>query len=301
MAPATLLTGGTGLIGGRLVPALAERGAVRLATRRPETPGPAGATVVGWDGTTLPDAALDGVDTVVHLSGEPVFGGLPTRARRGRIWSSRVVSTERLVAQIAQRPPGERPRTLVCASAVGFYGDRGETPLPEGAGPGEGFLADLCVAWEAAANRARALGLRVVRVRFGIVLARSAGALGLMAPIFRTGLAGRLGSGHQWFPWIHIDDAAALVCRAVADPGWSGPVNAVAPAPVRNRELTVALAARLHRPALLPVPSVAVRAALGPLADELLGSKRVVPEHATKAGFVWQHPALERALADLLA
>ena len=297
MSGPVVLTGGTGLIGGRILPTLAEWGEVRLLTRSPERAPPTSrARVLGWDGLHFPAKALDGVRAVVHLAGEPVFGGLATKKRLARLYSSRVDSTRHLIERIAERPPGERPDIVVCASAVGFYGDRGEEALRESAEAGTGFLAELCIAWEEAADRARSLGLRVVRLRFGIVLARGAGALGLMAPIFKTGLGGRLGSGRQWFPWVHVDDAAGLVLRAVEDPELDGALNVVAPAPVRNEELTRVLATQVRRPAFLAVPPFALRAALGPLASELLGSKRVVPERASSLGFAWRHEQLEGAL-----
>ena len=296
MSGAVLLSGGTGLIGGRIVPALSETREVRLLSRRAGEDARPNVRRVQWDGQHFPAEALAETETVVHLAGEPVFGGLPTRARQARLRHSRIGSTQDLIARIAELAPGERPGTLVCASAVGFYGDRGEERLPESASQGQGFLADLCRDWEAAADGAGELGLRVVKLRFGIVLARGAGALGMMALAFKTGLGGRLGSGQQWFPWVHIDDAAAAVLAAVSNPDWSDTVNVVAPNPVKNADLTKVLAAQLGRPAFMVVPGFAVRLGMGPLADELLGSKYVVPERATSLGFVWKHEQLASAL-----
>jgi hypothetical protein len=296
-----LVTGATGLVGGRLVPALLDAGlGVRAVTR---APGRASgrldprAEVAVWDGRGLAGGALDGVAGVVHLAGEPIFGGPLTAARRLRIRESRVESTRRLVDAIAERPAAARPEVLVCASAVGIYGSRGDEPLDESAPPGAGFLADVCQAWEAEAARVEAAGVRRVSLRIGIVLAREGGALPLMATPFRLGLGGPLGDGRQWFPWIHVADFVALVERALRDPKLRGPVNAVAPAPVRNEELTRALAARLHRPAFLRVPAFALRLALGDLAGELLGSRRAVPRAAQATGFAFRYASLESALA----
>ncbi len=296
-----LVSGATGLIGGRLLATYAREGPRVLALTR--SPARAAAALgarhaaVGWDGVRVPGDALAEADALLHLAGEPVFGGLPTPSRLARIRSSRVDSTRAIVAGIAALPAQRRPRALVCASAVGIYGSRGDEELPEEAPPGEGFLADLCRDWENTALGAEAYGVRVVCLRFGIVLAAEGGALALMARIFRLGLGGRLGSGRQWVPWIHADDAVGLVRRALEDPGLDGPVNVVAPGCVRNAELTRALAARLHRPALLPAPAFAVRAVLGPLAGELLGSRRVVPRRAGQLGHAFAHPGLESALA----
>ncbi len=299
MTQAILITGGTGLIGGRAVPVLAERSEIRLLSRRPGSSSIPNTRTLEWNGVDVPDEALRGASTVIHLAGEPVFGGLPTKRRLDRILKSRVDSTAALVARLSSLPDDQRPDSLVSASAVGFYGDRGDERLDEDAVRGEGFLADVCVDWEAEAVKAEALGLRVVRLRFGIVLARDGGALSLMAPVFRAGLAGNLGSGKQWFPWVHIDDAAAMLVRATEDTAWTGAVNVVAPEPVRNAELTRVLAKQLKRPAFLTAPAFAVRAALGPLSDELLGSKCVVPGVAQALGFDFTHGQLSGALADL--
>jgi hypothetical protein len=297
MLEPVVLSGGTGLIGRRIVPRLSETMSPRLLTRRPPSADPTDAALVAWDGLHCPAAALDGARAVIHLAGEPIFGGLPTKARLARLWSSRVDSTRNLVDAIRQRPAAERPDTFVCASAVGYYGDRGEELLPETAPAGTGFFAELCAAWEDAAEQGRALGMRVVQLRFGIVLARGGGALGLMGPVFKSGLAGRLGTGKQWFPWVHIDDAARWVVRAVSDEAIDGAINVVAPEPVRNEELTRVLAAQLRRPAFMVAPSFAIRAALGPLSSELLGSKRVVAERAEQLGVAFQHETLTSALA----
>jgi uncharacterized protein (TIGR01777 family) len=255
------------------------------------------ATPVAWDGLHVPGEAIEGAGAILHLAGEPLFGGLPTPGRLARIRASRVDSTRGIVAALAALPAGRRPGVLVCASAVGIYGSRGEEELPEEAPPGEGWTAELCREWETAALSSAAYGVRVVCLRFGIVLAREGGALALMARIFRAGLGGRLGSGRQWVPWIHLEDAVALARRALEDASLRGPMNAVAPGCVRNAELTRELAACLGRRARLPAPGIALRVALGPLAGELLGSRRVVPRRAEQIGYRFAEPALARALA----
>jgi uncharacterized protein (TIGR01777 family) len=293
-----LITGATGLVGKRLVRALlADRCTVRAATRTPANARlPGGVEAVGWDGVMIPSARVAGCDALVHLAGEPVFGGLLTKTRRERIYTSRIDSTRALVESIGRLPAAERPKVLVCASAVGYYGDRGDERLHESAAPGSGFLADLCVAWEEEARAAAALGVRTVSLRIGIVLAREGGALASLARLFRLGLGGRVGSGAQWVPWIHVDDLVAMIVAALRDERWSGAVNAVAPNPVTNAELTRELARAVRRPALLPAPAFAVRAALGDIAGEILGSRRVIPARAAELGFRFRIESLERAL-----
>jgi len=299
-APTTVLvTGATGLVGGRLVPSLLGDGRqVLAATRSPERARFApGVEAVGWDGVSLPAEVLGRCDALVHLAGEPLFGGPFNAARRRRVRDSRVDSTRALAAALAALPADERPAVWLCASAVGFYGSRGDESLSEQAGPGRGFLAELCGDWEAATRPAAEAGVRVVSLRIGIALAREGGALALMRRPFALGLGGRLGDGRQWVPWIQLDDLVALLRFALDEESLSGPLNAVGPAPARNAELTTALSRVLRRPALIPVPGFAIRLALGELADELLGSKRVLPERALAAGFRFAHPELEEALA----
>lgn len=295
-----LISGATGLVGRRLVPRLAERFArVRTLSR---SGGAARGRIepASWDGVDPGAAALGGLEAVVHLAGEPIFGGLPTKARLERIRESRVASTRRIVERMAALAPDTRPKTFVCASAVGIYGDRGEERLDEQAAPGEGFLAELCRDWEAEAAQAEALGVRVVSLRIGVVLAREGGALALMRIPFSLGLGGRLGDGRQFFPWIHLDDLVEAALFALERDDLRGAVNAVAPEAVRNLELTQALAGVLGRPAVLPAPAFAMRAALGVLAGELLGSRQVVPAKLLAAGFAFRHPTLEGALREAL-
>jgi uncharacterized protein (TIGR01777 family) len=299
-----LLSGGTGLIGGRVCSDLLGGGdAVRVLTRNPdsvESRADGSLSAVRWNARELPAATLSQCDAVVHLAGEPVFGGRLTPKRRIAIRDSRVASTRAIVDAIARQPADQRPATLVCASAVGFYGDRGDEELTEDSPPGRGFLADVCREWEESAVAAEAHGVRVVRLRIGIVLAKSGGALPQMSLPFRLGLGGRIGSGRQWFPWIHIDDIAALIGRALEDGELAGAVNATAPNPVRNEELTRELGRALHRPTLVPVPAFALQLALGELAGELLGSRRVLPAAALSRGFSFRYPNLEDALAQAL-
>jgi uncharacterized protein (TIGR01777 family) len=295
-----LVTGATGLVGRRLLDALLARGsAVRVLTRDLSRGAAAldpRALLVRWDGLSPPPDALDGVDAVVHLAGEPIFAGRLNQRRRRRIRESRVVSTEHLVSALATVPAERRPGTFVCASAVGYYGDRGDEVLEDSAASGGGFLAEVCRAWEQAAAGAEAHGLRRVSLRIGIVLAREGGALPTMALPFRFGAGGRLGDGRQWFPWIHADDLVALILATLDDVSYSGAVNGVAPEPVRNVDLTRALGRALHRPTLLPAPAFALRAALGDLADELLASRRAIPAAALTQGFTFRYSEVSAAL-----
>jgi uncharacterized protein len=301
-ARAVLVTGATGLVGRRLVASLRGDGrAVRIVSRSVAPEGfDTGVEVVSWNGRDLPREAFAGVGALVHLAGEPVFGPLPTATHMRRVRTSRVESTEALVAALGALPANERPECFVCASAVGYYGSRGDAQLDESAEPGDGLLAEVCTAWERAARGAEPLGIRTVRLRIGIVLAHEGGALPLIAQVFRVGLGGRLGDGRQWFPWIAIDDLIALVRTAIDDPRWSGAVNAVAPGVVTNADFTRALGRQLGRRTWLPVPAAIVRRALGELSGELLGSRRLVPRAAQERGFRFAYPELEPALRAAL-
>ena len=259
------------------------------------------AETVTWDGESpLPPAALREVDAVFHLAGEPVVDGRWDTAKKDRILLSRVDSTRALVRAFAALEQSARPRVLVCASAVGIYGSRGDELLTEDSAPAAGFLADVCRAWEEEAARARDLGIRVVSLRIGIVLAAEGGALAKMLPLFRLGVGGRLGDGKQWMPWIHIDDIVGLLRFAAANDHLSGPVNAAAPQPVQNVTFTRALGKAVRRPALLPAPAFALRIALGEAANVVLASQHVVPTRATDAGYRFVHPTLAGALASLV-
>jgi hypothetical protein len=294
-----LISGSRGLIGSALVPRLESDGhvVVRLV-RGPSEPGTA-----TWDPAhgQLDPVVLGGVDAVVHLSGEGIATHRWSPAHKGRVLHSRVDSTTLLARTLVGLP--NRPAVLLSASAIGYYGDRGDDELTEDAGPGTGFLADLCQAWEAATAAAEEAGIRVVRLRTGIVLCRSGGALAKQLPLFRLGVGGRLGSGRQQTSWISIDDEVGAIAFALARPGLRGPVNLTAPFPVSNAEFSATLARAVHRPAVLPVPAFALRAALGrQMADEMvLSGARVVPARLQAAGYTFAHPNLDEALASVLA
>jgi uncharacterized protein len=293
------VTGATGLVGSTLVPALRAAGhRVDRVSRRSPAPG---STDVQWDPARgrLDPRALEGVDAVVHLAGASIAAARWTAAAKDRIRRSRVDST-RLLAETLTRL-ARRPRVLVSASAVGYYGDRGEAALTEESPPGTGFLPEVCRAWEAAADPARAAGIRVVHLRFGVVLAGQGGALPRMALPFRFGVGGVIGSGRQYWSWIGLADAVRVIELALALDALTGPVNAVAPAPVTNRELTRVLGRVLARPTLVPVPAPAVRLLLGEMGQALLlHSARVLPRRLERAGFRFRHPDLEGALRAAL-
>jgi len=296
-----LVSGASGLIGTALAPALVAGGHTVGRLVRPEA-GPAGPGDVAWDigAGTIDAAALAGFDAVVHLAGSSVAVLRWTAAVRERIRASRIDSARLLARAIAaqERPP----RVLVQASAVGYYGDRGDELLTETSAPGSGFLPRTCVDWEAAAAPAAARGVRVVFLRFGMVLAARGGALAKMLPAFRLGIAGRIGGGRQYMPWLALDDAVGIVRHALTADALSGPVNAVAPSLVTNADFTRALGRVLRRPTMLPLPAFAARLALGDVADEmLLASLRVVPERLTAGGYLFQQPSLEAALESILS
>lgn len=284
-----LVTGASGLVGSALCPALEASGhtVVRLSRSGP----------VAWDvaARTIDPAALDGVDAVVHLAGESVAGRW-TAAKKQRILESRRAGTAFLADTLAALP--QRPRVLVSASAVGWYGSRGTETLTEASAPGEGFLAGVARAWEEATAAAAAAGIRVVHVRTaGIVLSRNGGALKAMLTPFKAGLAGPVGSGKQWWSWISLPDLVAVYERALTDETLSGPVNAVAPGAVTNAGFTRALAKVLRRPALIPLPAPAVKLLLGEMGTELLlSSARVEPAVLTRAGFSFRFADIEDAL-----
>ncbi len=240
-------------------------------------------------------ARLEGVDAIMHLAGEPLVGVRWTEAKKAEILRSRRDGTEWIAHTAARLSPP--PRVLVCASAVGYYGDRGDEILTEESAPGRGFLAEVCEEWEKAAVPARRAGIRVVHLRQGVALSPDGGALRLMLPAFRAGAGGRLGNGRQFFPWIGLDDALGLVLHAIATPEMCGPVNATAPLPVTNAAFASALGRVLGRPSLVPVPSLAVSALLGEMGRTvLLDGQRAVPAQAEKTGYEFLHPSLEEAL-----
>ena len=256
---------------------------------------------VHWDpkGGRIEGGRLDGLDAVVHLAGESISGGRWTAARKREIWRSRVEGTRLLVGALNQlRNP---PRTLVSASAIGYYGDRGSERLSEGSGPGVGFLPDLCREWEAEALKARRSGMRVVALRTGLVLSPAGGALETMLLPFRLGVGGRLGSGRQFVSWIDHDDMVALVHHALVTPSLRGPVNATSPYPVANATFATRLGRALRRPTLLPVPSLGVRGIFGEMGRALLlQSARVLPDAALESGFRFEFGCVDESLAHQL-
>ncbi len=293
------VSGSGGLIGSAVSPALLKAGheVVPLVRRLPA----AGEKAIRWDpsGGSIDAAGLDGIDAVIHLAGENIGSGRWTAARKAAIRDSRVKGTSLLCGALAGL--SNPPKTLVCASAIGYYGDRGETPLTEDSPAGTGFLADLCGEWEAAAEPAARKGIRVVTLRIGVVLTPKGGALQRMLPAFRAGLGGVMGSGRQYVSWIALDDLACVVLHALVRKDLRGPVNAVAPRPVTNRELAEALGKVLSRPALLPVPAFALRLALGEMADPLLLSGcRVDCRRLDETGYRFRFPEIREALRHLL-
>lgn len=294
-----LVTGSTGFVGTHLIhrlehPVAAGRSLEKIRRRL----GNLEARVWNPDQPVEPTLFAE-VDTVFHLAGESIFQGRWNPARKEAIRKSRVETTRRLVDGMAAC--ANPPKTLVCASAIGFYGDRGGEKLDETAAAGHDFLASVCEAWENEAMRATSLGIRVVCVRTGVVLGRDGGALSQMLPPFRMGLGGRLGNGGQYMSWIHVDDLVGIMLHAATHDHIRGPVNGTAPEPVTNAEFTTTLARTLHRPALFPIPACILKLAIGEFATILLASQRVVPEKIVQAGYRFTFPTLSEGLRDLLS
>jgi uncharacterized protein len=296
MSVRVVITGATGLIGTALTASLERDGIeVTRLVRRPAT----SVTEVSWDPRAraggLDPAVLSGADGVVHLSGAPIAGGRWTAARKHELRDSRIASTQALVQAITAAP--SPPPAFLCGSAIGWYGETGAREVDESAPAGSGFLSDLVRDWEAAAAPASAAGVRVVNLRSGVVLARKGGMLGPLVPLFKLGLGARLGGGGQYLSWIALTDHARATRFLLEHADITGPVNLTAPSPVTNGEFTAALAQALSRPALLRVPTALLRAGLGELSSELLGSARVVPAKLTQAGFTFTYPIIGTALA----
>ncbi len=294
-----LVSGSSGLVGSALVPYLGTGGhqVVRLIRAQPA----AGAAAVSWDpaGRTLDSKALEGFDAIVHLAGERLVPGRWTEARKARIRDSRVNSTRLLSETIGRLE--HPPRALICASAVGYYGDRGDALLRDDDSPGHDYLAELCRAWEAAADPAARKGVRLVQHRFGVILSARGGALRKMLIPFKLGLGGRLGDGRQHMSWIALDDVLGAIEHALLTTALRGPVNTVAPHPVTNAEFTRTLGRVLGRPTLFPMPALAARLAFGEVADALLlASQRVEPARLLASGYRFRFPDLEPALRHLL-
>lgn len=295
-----VVSGASGLIGTALSASLEADGhkVIRLVRN-----GKTGAGRVLWnpraaDASGIAAGTFDGVDAVVHLAGAGVGDKRWTDDYKREILESRTLSTQTIAAAMAASE--HRPRVLVSASAIGFYGDTGDAAVTEDATPGTGFLADVVRAWESSADSARAAGIRVVHPRTGLVMSKWGGAWQKMLPLFKAGLGGKLGSGQQWWSWISLRDEVRAL-RFLIDSDLAGPVNLTAPNPVTNAVVTAAMSRALKRPALLPAPAFALKAALGEFSVEVLGSARVLPARLEQAGFTWLDPTIEAALRTLLA
>lgn len=290
-----LITGGSGFIGKYLTNFLVAAGhRVTIVSRDPSRvrSARAGVDVAAW----LPELAP--YDALVHLAGEPIFGKRWSPEQKERIRSSRAAGTRKLAEALRTSEP--RPKVFVSGSAIGYYGDRGDEVLGEEAAPGDDFLARVCVQWEEEARPAQRAGVRTVLLRTGIVLGVEGGALRQMLLPFKLGLGGPIGLGRHWMSWIHIRDHAALILHALSDERLSGPLNAVAPAPARNKDFTRSLGRALHRPTLFPIPPPMLKLVFGGAAEVLTASQRCSSAKAEAAGFHWEFPELDRALAHLL-
>jgi uncharacterized protein (TIGR01777 family) len=293
------ISGASGLIGRRLLKSLTAEGhSLHVLSRHSGTNLPGGVKLSAWDPTRSepPADSLRDADAVIHLAGEPVAQRWTDDVKR-KIRESRVAGTSNLVQALAKL--NQRPPTLICASAIGYYGSRGDETLTETSPPGSDFVADVTRAWEKAAEEAEALGIRVVRVRIGLVLDPRGGALARLLPPFKLGVGGRIGDGRQWVSWIHIEDLTGIFHLALAAP-IQGAINGVAPNPVTNADFTRALAGAVKRPAIFPVPGFGLKLLFGEMAEVLLGSQRVLPKVAEAAGYRFRFPQVGAALADLL-
>jgi len=294
-----LISGASGLMGGAIRGALRERGHRVVRLVRPGRLLSEGD--VSWNplSANMDVDAMEGVEAVVHLSGASIAEGRWTAERKGLLRSSRIDTTRVLVDALARVPT--KPRVLVCASAIGYYGNRGDEILSESSSNGTDFLALLVRDWEGEAARAETSGIRVARLRFGVVLSGEGGALPRMLLPFKFGLGGRLGSGAQWMSWIALEDAVEIVCAAVAYQAFAGALNVVAPNPLRNAEFTRIAARVFHRPAIFAAPAFALRLALGEMADALLlASQRVVPKRLAELGYDFRLPEFEPALQAIV-
>jgi uncharacterized protein len=294
-----LISGASGLVGAALTKALRAEGETVAHLVRPG--GAASDGAIRWDPAagTVDASAMEGADVVVNLNGASIAGGRWTPARKAILRSSRVDATRALVGALGLLR--QKPRVLVSASAVGYYGDRGGEILTESSGAGAGFLAELARDWEAEAVRAESNGIRTVLARFGVILSAEGGALPRMLTPFKLGVGGRLGSGEQWMPWIALEDVISAIRFAIANSQLSGAVNVVAPNAIENAEFTRTLAHLLHRPAIFPAPAFALRLALGEMADMLLASQRARPERLLTAGYAFRFDTLDAALEAILA
>ena len=293
------ISGASGLIGRRLLKTLAGDGhTLQVLSRHAGTNMPGGVRVWPWEPAKgePPTEALGDADAIVHLAGEPVAQRWTPEVKQ-RIRESRVAGTANLARAIGKLP--QAPKTLVSASAMGYYGSRGDEVLTESSAPGSDYLAKVCVDWEKAAQEAEKVGVRVVRLRTGIVLDARGGALAKMLPPFKMGVGGKIGSGRQWMSWIHAEDLVGMI-RFALNNQVSGPINGVSPNPVTNADFTRALGAVLKRPAIVPVPALALKLAFGEMSEVLLASQRVAPKVAEASGYRFQFTDVGAALADVL-
>ncbi len=295
------LTGASGFLGTRLIARLQSGGHDLhvLGRKRPEVLAERNSFEL-WDAIKdeVPVAAIDAGDAIIHLAGEPVSQRWSDEVKV-RIHESRVDGTRSMVTAIGKAR--ERPRVLISSSAIGYYGSRGDEVLTEKSAPGKGFLPELSVEWEREADRATPLGLRVVKLRTGIVLGPEGGALKQMLPPFKLGAGGRLGSGRQWMSWIHAEDMIGLIVFALENKAMGGAVNATAPHPVRNADFTRALATALNRPAILPVPEFALKLLFGEMSEIMLASQNVQPRAALRHGYKFRFDKVDEALADAIS
>jgi len=254
---------------------------------------------ISWNpAQALPPEQVAGFDVVIHLAGETIVGRW-NAAKKARIRDTRVQGTKTLVEALTKT--AHPPRAFICASAIGYYGDRGDEILREESAPGNDFLAQVCREWETATQPATSAGIRIVNTRFGVILSRDGGALPKMLPPFRMGVGGRIGNGRQWMSWIHIADVVGAIEHALDNPSVTGPVNVVGPNPAMNAEFTRTLARALHRPAIFPMPAFAARLAFGEMGDALLlASQRVEPAKLVESGYQFRFPRLESALENIL-
>ncbi len=294
-AKKVLILGVTGAIGKGLPALFAAQGMEVTGVSRNANPWVHG--VSNWQHPE--DLEVSGFDVVINLAGESVAQRW-SESNKKKFHASRVTLTERLVDAIGKCEKSQRPRVLVNASAVGYYGDRSEEELTESSSLGEGYLAELCRDWEAAAMDAQQLGVRVVMLRIGVVLGRGCDAWDKLAGVLKTGLGGPIGNGRQWMPWIHVDDLRAAIVHACESEGLKGPVNGTAPTPERNKDLSRKVAAAFNRPALIPAPGFGLRLIVGGFASALLASHRVLPQALLDDGFEFRYPTLEKALVDLV-
>ncbi len=295
-SPRVLVTGASGPVGSALLPSLKSEGFAVTRLVRNTASGP---DQIVWDPSRplSPDIA-SGFDAVIHLAGESIVGRW-TAAKKRRIIESRSDGTRHLAEALAQA--AKRPRVFISASAVGYYGSRGDEILREESLSGDGFAAEICRQWEGATEPATAAGIRTAQMRIGVVMAANGGALAAMRTPFRLGLGGRLGSGRQWSSWVSVDDVVGAIQHVLNHDTLQGPVNTVSPNPVTNAEFTSTLAAVLHRPAIFPVPAFAVKLIFGEMGEELfLGSQRAEPAKLAASGYRFKHPVLKNALQDIL-